>query len=110
MQSKSIPWLLWLIPIALLLIATTRMPYGYHTLTRIVVCGFAVILAYVAWEEKVLFSRSWAVVFGLIAVLFNPIILVYLKRSTWFDIDIGVAIIFASHLVCVRLGWWTKRS
>ena len=72
---------------------------------RIVVCGFAAYFAYVAWEEEVLFSRSWAVVFGLIAVLFNPIIPVYLKRATWFDIDVGTAIVFAAHLMLVRWGW-----
>ena len=73
-------------------------------------CGLAVLLAHVAWEEEALFSRSRAVIFGLVAVLFNPIIPVYLKRTIWFDIDVGMAIILASHLVCVRLSWWTKPS
>jgi hypothetical protein len=104
MQFKSIPWWLWLIPTALLLIATARMPYGYYTVMRIVVCGFAGYLAYVAWEQEDLVSRSWAVAFGSIAILFNPIVPVYLKRATWFDIDVGVAIIFATHLIAVRLG------
>lgn len=105
MQFKSISWWLWLIPIALLVIATVRLPYGYYTLMRIVVCEFAGYFAYVAWEEKVSASRSWAIVFGLIAVLFNPIVPVYLKRAVWFDLDIGVAIIFAAHLVLVRMRW-----
>jgi hypothetical protein len=48
--------------------------------------------------------RDGRVVFGLIAVLFNPIVPVYLKRAIWFDIDIGVAVIFAAHLMLVRLG------
>ena len=105
MQFKSIPWWLWLIPIALLFIATARMPYGYYTVMRTVVCGFAGYFAYIAWQEDVLVSRSWAVVFGLIAILFNPIVPVYLKRATWFDIDIGVVIFFPVHLMLVRLRW-----
>jgi hypothetical protein len=28
--------------------------------------------------------------FGLIAVLFNPLVPIYLGRATWFNIDIGV--------------------
>jgi hypothetical protein len=75
---------------------------------RIVVCGFAGFLAYVAWEEEGLVSRSWAVAFGLIAILFNPIVPVYFKRAVWFDIDVGVAIIFAAHLIVVRLGRSSK--
>jgi len=110
MQFKSIPWWLWLIPIALLCIATARMPYGYYTFMRTVVCGLAGYFAYVAWQEDILVLRSWAVVFGLIAILFNPIIPVYLKRGTWFDIDIGVALVFAAHLMHVRLRWLQSKS
>jgi hypothetical protein len=101
MQFKSIPWWLWLIPTALLFTATARMPYGYYTFIRIVVCGFAAYFAYVAWQEEMSFSQFWAVTFGLIAVLFSPIVPVYL-RATWFDIDIGVAVVFATHLILVR--------
>jgi hypothetical protein len=52
MQSKSIPWCLWLIPIAVLLIATQRLPYGYYTITRIVACGFAGFFTWVAWNDN----------------------------------------------------------
>ncbi len=84
--------------------ATQRMPYGYYTLTRIAVCGFAGLFAFIAWAES-LASRVWAVVFGLVAVLFNPIVPIYLTRATWFDLDIGTAIVFAAHLAVVRLEW-----
>jgi hypothetical protein len=102
---KSIPWWLWLIPIALLFIATQRMPYGYYTFTRIVVCGFAGFLAVIAWEDEGLASRIWAVTLGLVAILFNPIFPIYLSRAVWFKLDVGIAIIFAAHLAFVRLGW-----
>ena len=107
MQIKSIPWVLWLVPIALLFIAIERMPYGYYTFTRIIVCGFAAFSAYRAWrdEAETTASISWAVILGLVAALFNPIIPVYLKRGTWEYIDVGAALIFAAHLMLVRLGW-----
>ena len=50
-------------------------------------------------------SRIWSVILGCVAVLFNPIIPIYLSRSTWYDFDVGVAIILAAHLAFVRLGW-----
>lgn len=104
MQLKSIPWWLWLVPITSLLLAIERMPYGYYTLTRIVVCGFAAGFAYIAWDGGSM-SRIWATVLGFVAVLFNPIFPIYLARKTWHPIDIGVAVIFAAHLASARLGW-----
>ena len=102
MQFKSIPWWLWLIPIALLLIATAKMPYGYYTFTRIVVCGLAAVFAFVAWGGGPV-SRIWSVIFALVAVLFNPIIPIYLKRTTWLGFDIGAAALFTAHLAFVQL-------
>lgn len=102
MQSKSIAWWLWLIPIAFLLMAVARMPYGYYTVTKIVVCGSAVFLAVINWADGGV-NRGWAVAFALIAILFNPLIPVYLKRATWLYFDFAVAAVFAAHLVLVRL-------
>jgi hypothetical protein len=98
MQFKSIPWLLWLIPVALLLVATARLPYGFYTFTRVVVCGSALFIALAGWER----FRIWSAIFGLVAVLFNPLFPIYLHRGTWFYFDIGAAAIFAAHLIFVR--------
>jgi hypothetical protein len=105
MQFKPIPWFLWLVPIGLLFIAVERMPYGYYTLTRIVVCGFAALLAYLAWEDEGVASRTWAIVFVLMTILFNPFAPIYLKRATWAYFDIGSALIFAAHLIFIRSEW-----
>jgi hypothetical protein len=111
MQIKSIPWWLWLLSIVVLLIATWKMPYGYYTLTRVVVCGVAALLAFASWQEETSTSKVWSAVFGVIAVFFNPIFPIYLKRVTWFYFDVGGALIFAAHLAFVRLSWLgAKRS
>lgn len=99
---KSIPWWVWLIPTALLLAATAHLPYGYYTLTRLVVCGIAAWFAFVGWND-VEASHVWPVAFALIAVLFNPIVPVFLKRGTWFYLDIITAVIFLIHLGMARL-------
>jgi hypothetical protein len=103
-RVNSIPWWLWLVPIALLCLATARMPYGYYTLTRIAVSGFASFLIFVGWGNSA-GSRFWVAVLCGIAVLYNPIIPIYLSRRTWYEFDIAVAIILAAHLAFVRLGW-----
>ena len=107
MQFKSIPWWLWLIPVAVLLLATARMPYGYYTFTRIVVCGVATFIAVINWQFDSL--RLWSGLFGGLAILFNPIFPIYLNRGTWFYLDMGAALIFAAHLVLVRLAWLQLR-
>ena len=79
----------------MLLAALGRHPYGYYTLLRFVVCGVCAYSTYFTIELK---KIGWAWTFGIIAVLFNPIIPIYLDRETWAFIDIGVAIIFIISL------------
>jgi hypothetical protein len=101
MTTKSIPWYVWLIPVALLLIATARLPYGYYTLTRIVICAAAALFAYAGWNEGQV-ARSFSVLLGLVAILFNPIIPIHLSRNVWFYLDVAGAAVFAAHLIVVR--------
>ena len=86
---------LWLIPAAMLLAALLHLPYGYYTLLRLVVCLTAAIVAFQSWPK----NQAWAIAFGLVALLFNPLIIVALDRETWAPIDVGVAMMYLSH-------WW----
>jgi hypothetical protein len=101
MQFKSIPWWVWVIPFTLLFFATDRIPYGY-TFTRIMVCGFSTYFAVIGWQRGPL--RIWSVLFGLLAILFNPILPIPFSDETGSYLDVGGAIIFAAHLVFVRVG------
>ena len=102
MDLKRVPWYVWLIPIAVLIIATARLPYGYYTFTRIVVFSAAGLITLASWDDGKI-ARLFAVPLILLAILFNPLVPIYLKRSTWFYLDIGAAIIFALHLFLLRL-------
>lgn len=102
MSLKSVPWFVWLIPAVLLLIAIARLPYGYYTFLRVVVCAVALLIAYTGWESRTS-AQVWAVLFVLIAILFNPIFPVHLNRAAWFYLDIAAAAFFGGHLVLVRL-------
>jgi hypothetical protein len=83
---------LLLICAALLIIGMADLPIGYYTLLRIVVTIGAVAVVVTEFENGINF---WVITFGLIAILFNPLIPVYLNdKSAWMPIDIIGGIIF----------------
>ena len=86
--------ILFLIPAALLLLALADMPSGYYVLMRIVVCLTSAIVAYGGYKREDSVNGT-VILFGLMAILFNPIIPVYLyDREIWMPIDIIGAIVF----------------
>jgi uncharacterized protein DUF6804 len=101
-RMKSILPIVWFVPALLLLIAIWRLPYGYYTLTRIVTCGVAVLIAVAGLQERPA-VQTWSFPLLAIAVLFNPLVPIHLSRATWFYFDLGAAAIFVLHLVFVRL-------
>lgn len=99
MNIKSIPLLVWVVPATLLAIAVAHLPYGYYTFTRIVTCGAATLIAVVGFRDRVI---AWSILMVLVAVLFNPLLPIYLNRATWFYLDLAAAIAFVAHLFMVR--------
>ena len=98
---KSIPRLVWLVPAILLFIAPLHLPYGYYTLTRVVTCGVAAIIAFVGFRDHPV-RQIWAIPLALVAVLFNPFIPIHFSRHTWFYLEFGAAAVFGAHLFLVR--------
>lgn len=77
---------------ALLFLAVSELPIGYYTLLRIAVTAGAVI---VVFNESKNGFNFWTIAFSLIAILFNPIVPVYLNdKSLWMPVDIICGIIF----------------
>lgn len=75
----------------MLVAALADWPYGYYQLLRFVTCGVAAYIAYLAYQRQ----KMWAAwLFGLIAVLFNPLIPVHLNRGAWAVIDFTCALVF----------------
>lgn len=91
MQNTKIIFWLKLFCIALLFLSFIRLPIGYYTFLRIVVTGTAIYSAYFYYINKNIF---WFWLFGLIAIIFNPLIPLYFDKTTWFVIDIITGIIF----------------
>lgn len=74
---------------ALLFIGAAPLPYGYYMLLRIAAFGFFMWAAVITYEKKSQYL-PWA--FGLLALLFNPIIKIHLLKELWAAIDIASAI------------------
>lgn len=83
---------LLLICTGLLLLALTDLPIGYFTFLRIAITIGAVVVIITEYENGINF---WVITFGLITILFNPLIPVYLgNKSAWIPIDLLTAILF----------------
>lgn len=77
--------------VILLLVALSEHPYAYFQFLRWIVCIIAIYDAYNAYHQK---QTGWSWVFGVIAILFNPIASFYLSKFSWQGIDFVAAIIF----------------
>ena len=76
----------------LLLLAIANLPIGYFTFLRIVVTIGAVCVIINEIENGLNF---WVIAFGLIAIIFNPIMPIYLNnKSAWIFIDVVASILF----------------
>ncbi|NEJ74924.1 hypothetical protein GR197_31155 [Rhizobium phaseoli] len=83
-----------LVPVALLIAAVFPLPYGYYSFLRLAVTASAAYLAWQDYKMKNAFN-GWSLTLAMVALLFNPLIPVYLDRASWFVIDLAVAGIFA---------------
>ncbi len=75
----------------MLLIAILPLPYGYYILLRWAVCLSAI---FSIWVFAGLGKKSWLLLMAIIALLFNPIVPVYLTKGTWVIIDLVAALLF----------------
>lgn len=83
----------------LLLVAILGAPYSFYEVVRWGVTAMAVWSAIVAGGQK---RTAWAVAFSATAVLFNPLIPVYLTRETWLPLDAAAMVLFISAGVKLR--------
>ena len=73
----------------LLFIAIANLPYGYYTFLRIFVCGTALYGIVVAHKIE---SQEWLIALIAIAIIYNPLIPIYLAREVWAPINTVSAI------------------
>jgi len=75
----------------LLGIPNNLWPYSYYILLRWIIFITSGIVAWGFYQSKLM---GWALAFGATAILFNPLVPIYLSKSSWVAIDFVTAIIF----------------
>ena len=84
--------LTWILPIIVIALAILPMPYVYYSFLRIVICGCSIFFAIRLFENK---QISFVWIFGFLALLYNPIVPVYLyEKEIWTLINIATGILF----------------
>lgn len=85
----------------LLLLCLAPMPYGYYQLVRFVAMVVFAILALNYYKEK---KNELSIIFGALALLFQPFLKVALGRMMWNVVDVAVA------LLLIALYWKDKMN
>lgn len=76
----------------LLLAGIANLPIGYYSFLRIAVTLCAIVIMITKAKEV---HPFWQVLFGIIAIVFNPVIPVYLyQKSLWIPIDASAGATF----------------
>lgn len=76
------------------------MPIGYYTFLRITITIGAIAVVIKELDNGINF---WVIIFGGIAILFNPIFPIYLnEKESWIPIDIIAVIIFGIKALTLK--------
>jgi len=97
-KRNKLPILLWIIPSIMLFLALGKLPYGYYTLLRIVICFVSVFLCIYeyAGHKKI---NIFVIIFGVFSIIYNPLIPVHLGSSVWTPVNIITALFLIVHLM-----------
>lgn len=76
------------------------LPYGFFTLLRFVLFASSAYVAWMAYEAN---NEKWVWIFGFLAVLFNPFIVIHLNREVWSVIDLIVGIFMIVSVFVLKL-------
>jgi len=82
-----------LIAAVMLLVALGHRPYAYYQVLRFVVCGAAIFMIVYSSKMK---RPEMVCIFGICAVLFNPIMPIHMSRESWATWDMIAAFFFMS--------------
>ena len=88
--------LLWMGTAALLLAAVFPWPYGYYVLLRLTVTLVSGWVAFQCWKQDKSIS-GWVAAFGAVALLYNPVLPIFLTKALWVPINIATAALFIWH-------------
>lgn len=101
-MNKNSLYLFLLIPAALLILAPLiSFPYGYYMFLRLIVTITSIMtIVYVIKAAGGINEIS--IIFGLIAILYNPIVPINLSREIWLPINFITAGIYVFCLYRIK--------
>ena len=83
-----------------LLIATGSQESSYYQFLRIAVTSISIYFAYIAHKLRAEDPLVW--IFAGVAILFNPLVPVYLNHELWSVIDIVTAILLTAGVIVIK--------
>lgn len=84
--------IIWYLAAGMLFLGAVSMPSGYYDVLRFVICGAGAFAAFKNYEAN---HQNWAIAFGIIALIFNPFIPLYIyDKFLWLMIDVISGILF----------------
>lgn len=84
-----------LLAIAFLIGSFGDWTYSYYQILRWAVTGVAI---YVAYTNYKLGKQKWTWIFGITAIIFNPLFPFYFERETWEILDVVAVALFTFFL------------
>ena len=100
LKAKDIlifPFFVKVIAIVFLLLALFTFPIDFYKIVRIVVMAAAIYSAYFEYKQNNSISPMlW--VFGIIAIIFNPIVPFYIGKTLWKITDLIAILIFGGSV------------
>lgn len=98
-QNDNMKYLL-IICATFLLLGLAELPIGFYTILRIIITIGAISVIISEYESGL---NSWIIVFGFVAIIFNPLIPVYLNnKNIWIPIDIITSILFIIKIITIK--------
>ena len=94
-------WIPQVFTIAMLLWALNpHNPYGYYILLRWVCCAAFVYLAIQALAQD---KEGWVWLFGVTAVVYNPIIRIHLTREIWSVVNVATIVVAVVSIFVLKV-------
>jgi hypothetical protein len=77
------------------------LPIGYYTFLRIIETIGAIVVIFTEYRNEI---TLWIIAFGIIGILFNPILPIYLNDKTfWIIIDFAAGILFGIKAFTLKI-------
>jgi hypothetical protein len=83
----------------MLFIGAAPLPYGYYTLLRLVACAVFACAVFVAFYRG---SRLLPWAYGLVALVFNPLVKIHLPKEVWAFVDVAAGTLLLTTAKKIR--------